>query len=257
MRTTNAHLREATMDLSTGAWRDALGLREGEAPRAVLLEGTWWERNAHALRLPKLEDVRELQFPGWMFGRYHGTDVVYVCAYGAPKAVEPVHVLEQVGVKLAIQIGSCGGLTRQVRTGDMVVPNAAIVGEGASPYYGVHDVALATPRWAQQATQRLAARGYTVVNGPHLTTSALFQQPPATVQAWNAAGYTSVDMETSAVYAAARSFGLDAVSLLYVWDELLDGRGFLATFSDEEVRRQQKANETTFDVALDLVEMIS
>ena len=243
------------MNLDGPAWRDALGVTEDEIPVAVILEGTWWEREAYAARTARLDDVRELAFPGWMFGRHGGAPLVYACAYGAPRAVEPVHVLGAIGTRLAIQIGSCGSLRSDVVTGDIVVPSRAEVGEGASAYYGTTDVALASPTWAGRAREAVRRRGIPVHDGHHLTTSALLRQPPETVTRWNAAGYSSVDMETSAVYAAAAAFGMDAVALLFVWDELLAGRGFLATFDEEETARQRRANEVTFDVALNLVEM--
>lgn len=237
------------------AWRDALGLGPDETPAAVILEGTWWEREAYAARTAKLDDVRELHFPGWMLGRHRGITLVYVCAYGAPRAVEPVHVLGRLGTRLAIQIGSCGGLQPGLATGDVVIPVTAEVGEGASPYYGTHDVATAAARWVDAAAAGVRAHGVAAHVGPHLTTSALFRQPPETVARWHAAGYLAVDMETSAVYSAAAAFGVEAVALLFVWDELLAGRGFLASFDDDETARQRRANEITFDVALDLVEM--
>ena len=245
------------MNLGPDAWREALGLRQDETPVAVILEGTWWEREAYAARSAKLADVRELAFPGWMLGRHRGLPLVYACAYGAPKAVEPVHVLAQVGTRLAIQIGSCGGLHPDLATGDLVVPSRAEIGEGASPAYGTSDVSLASRPWVERATAAAHARGVRVHDGHHLTTSALLQQPPETVARWHAAGYTSVDMETSAVYSVAAAFGIDAVALLFVWDELLAGRGFLADFDDDETARQRRANEITFDVALELVEMVA
>lgn len=242
------------MTLDPRAWRTALGLAEEETPVAVILEGTWWERRAYATRTPLLDDVRDLPFPGWTFGWHEGVPLVYVCAYGAPRAVEPVHVLATLGTRLAIQIGSCGSLRPDIRTGDLVVPSRAEIGEGASRYYGGIDVALASPEWVQRAGAGLRSRGFTVHDGHHLTTSALLAQPTDTVQRWHAAGYASVDMETSAVFTVASRFGIDAVSMLFAWDELLAGRGFLAEFDDDEVDRQRAANEATFTVALELVE---
>lgn len=233
-------------------WHDALGLTPDETPAAVILEGTWWERAAYANRTQHFNRKRELNFPGWILGTYDDVPIVYVCAYGAPKAVEPVHVLGTLGTRRAIQIGSCGSLQSQFRTGDVMVPSRAEIGEGASQYYGGHDVALPSKSLHGRANELLVASGATVHDGHHLTTSALFAQPPEVVQRWSDAGYGSVDMETSAVYTAASHFGMEAIAMLYVWDELLAGRGFLDTFTDEEQRRQRDANETTFAVALEL-----
>ena len=103
------------MNLSRDEWRRMLGLRPGEAPVGVVLEGTWWEERATAMRTALLDDVRHLEVPGYVFVRWHGVPLVYACAYGAPKAVEPVHLLGSVGARLAVQIGSCGSCSATYR----------------------------------------------------------------------------------------------------------------------------------------------
>ena len=242
------------MNLSRTEWRQALGLRAGEAPVGVVTEGTWWETRATAARTALLEQVRPLAFPGYHLGWWHDVPLVYACAYGAPRAVEPVHALGAVGARVAIQIGSCGALQSEVLTGDVVVPERAVIGEGASAYYGGFGLSVATPALVAAARKGLEARAMTVHQGLHLTTSALFAQPPQTVERWQRAGYLAVDMETSAVYSAASQMGMEAVSMVYAWDELLRGRDFLAPFDDAERTRQRAADEATFAVALELLE---
>ena len=231
-----------------------LGLRAGETPVGVVLEGTWWERRATAARAALLDDVRRLKMPGALFGRWRGVPLVYACAYGAPKAVEPVHALASIGARLAVQIGSCGALQPQVATGDVILPERAVIGEGASAYYGGFGLSVATPTLLTAARSGLERRGMRVHEGLHLTTSALFAQPPETIARWHRSGYLGVDMETSAVFSAAAALGMEAVSMLFAWDELLRGRSFLAAFTADEEARQRAANEATFATALELIE---
>lgn len=242
------------MNLSRDEWRRVLGLRTDESPVGVVLEGTWWEQRATAARTALLDDVRPLEVPGYVLGRWRGVPLVYACAYGAPKAVEPVHALGSVGARIAVQIGSCGGLQPTVATGDVVLPEQAVIGEGASAYYGGFGLSVATPSLVAAARAGLERRGMTVHQGLHLTTSALFAQPPEAVARWQRSGYLAVDMETSAVFSAAAAMGMEAVSMVYAWDELLRGRSFLAHFTDDEQARQRAANEATFATALELIE---
>jgi purine-nucleoside phosphorylase len=79
-------------------------------------------------------------------------------------------------------------------------------------------------------------------------------QPADAIARWRETGYLGVDMETSAVFSAARRMGMRAVSMVFVWDELLRGRTWLDPFPEEETRRQRDANAATFAVALDLLE---
>ena len=237
-----------------GDWCRALGLDPADVPGLVVLEGSWWQRERNALRLAALDDVRELAFPEYHLGRRptDGLPVLYSCVYGAPRAVEPVHVFGQLGTPMVVQIGSCGALQPEVRTGDVVLAETAAIGEGASQYYGGDGVSAAAPGLVDRAEAAFSSRGFRVHRGPHVTTSALFAQPPAQVAAWSQAGYLAVDMETSAVFSAARCFGMQAVSLLFVWDELLAGRSFLHPYTEVEQAAQARANAALMDVALEL-----
>jgi uridine phosphorylase len=236
-------------------WCQALGLDPEELPLLVVLEGSWWQRERTAQRLACLADVRELAFPEYHLGHRpsDGLNVLYSCIYGAPRVVEPIHVFGQLGAPTVVQIGSCGSLQSDVRTGDVVLAETATIGEGASQYYGGHGTSTATPELVDRAEAAFSARGFRVHRGCHVTTSALFAQPPDQVKAWSDAGHLAVDMETSAVFSAARAFGLPAVSLLFVWDELLAGRSFLHPYTDAERAAQARANAALMDVALELV----
>lgn len=232
-------------------WLRLLGLSEREVPRLLVLEGTWWRQRALDTRLPRLRDVRELGAPDLWHGWLGDVPVVYCPAYGAARAVEPVHILGTCGTPLVVQIGSCGGLQPGVRTGDVVVSEAATIGEGASRYYGGHGTAGPDPALVDRACSLLARRGVTVHRGPTVTTEALLAQPDPLVQAWADDGHLGVDLETSAVFSAAARFGMRAASLLFVWDEL-PGRPWTAAFSRQEQAAQDVASRTVWEVALAL-----
>ncbi len=235
----------------TGAdWRRALHLADDEVPELVVLEGTWWEAERTAERLAVLDDPRALPFPGWHVGRWHDCPVAYCTAYGAARAVEPVHVLAAAGAPRFVQIGSCGSLSRDVRTGEVVVPTEATIGEGASQYYGGVDVAHPDPALAGALAAAWAERGTTVHRGPHVTTSALLNQPPELVARWRAGGHLAVDMETSAVLSAAAWSGARAAATMFVWDELVHDRSWLDPFPPAERAAQRRAERALFEVAL-------
>ena len=240
------------MGLDRAGWLRAAGLAADEVPDRVILEGTWWSKERYPMRLAHLDDVRELTFPDMYWGRHRGEAVVFCCAYGAPRAVEPVHAFGAMGTGAVIQIGSCGALQPGMVTGDVMLPEPAVIGEGASQYYGGFDRSAPDAALVDAAAEAFAARGFRVHRGQHLTTSALFAQPRPRVEAWRDVGHLAVDMETSAVFSAATAFGMRAASLLFVWDELLNDRTWLDAFDENEVERQQRANEAIFEVALTL-----
>lgn len=233
-------------------WLSLLDLAEDDVPQLLVTEGTWWRERAREARLALLTDVRELGMPDlWWGRRADGVPVAWCPAYGAARAVEPVHVLGVCGTPVAVQVGSCGGLQPHLRTGDVLVPSRATIGEGASRYYGATGVAAADDGLVARAAQALRDRGHRVHTGPSVTTEALLAQPDALVREWAAAGHLGVDLETSAVLSAARAVGVRAASLLFVWDEL-PGRSWTDPFSPAEREAQLRAEAAVFEVALTL-----
>ena len=237
--------------LDGDGWRGLLGLAAEDVPRLLVLEGTWWRQRAERTRLPLLSDVRELGMPDLWWGRVEGVPVAWCPAYGAARAVEPVHVLGLCGTPAAVQVGSCGGLQPGVRTGDVVVSTAATIGEGASRYYGANGVSRPDPGLAGAAADAVRTRGVRVHRGPTVSTDALLAQPPELVAQWSRGGHLGVDMETSAVFSAAAAHGVRAASLLFVWDEL-PGRSWTDAFSPAEAAAQERAAQVVFEAALSL-----
>ena len=231
-------------------WLAVLGLAEDEVPQLLVLEGTWWRERAAAARLPLLTGARQTGMPDLWVGRVDGVPVAWCPAYGAPRAVEPVHVLGLCGTPTVVQIGSCGGLQPHVRTGDVVLSSRATIGEGASRHYGGSGASYPALELVQRAAG--AFGGLPIHIGPTVSTDALLQQPDDLVARWAAGGHLGVDMETSAVFSAAAAFGMRAVSMLFVWDEL-PGRSWTDAFTPDEQAAQARADAATFEVALGLL----
>jgi purine-nucleoside phosphorylase len=253
--------------LSAAGWLRCLRLSADEVPQLVVLEGTWWANDKAAERLGRLEGARELALPGLYHGWYAGVPVAFGFVYGAARAVEPVHIFGEIGsTPTVVLIGSCGGIAPLVSTGDVVLPEQAVIEESTSQHYrapaaaGLQATGETEP--AGQATgdagllDRAGAvldrQGITVHRGITVTTSALLTQHQAQVSAWASAGCLAVDLETSAVYSAAAQFGMTAAALLYCWDELSRGRSWLDTFTPAEAAAQRAADRATYTTALEI-----
>jgi len=120
----------AILDYPSIIWQEALDLSTDQIPQALILEGTWWRETATKNRLSQLSNVRELNFPDMFIGDYFGVSVVYCCAYGAARAVEPAHIFGQLGTPLLIQIGTCGTLDVNASTGTVVLPESCATRDG-------------------------------------------------------------------------------------------------------------------------------
>jgi len=69
-------------------------------------------------------------------GKYKGLDItVTSTGIGCPSAAIAVEELANLGAKVFIRIGTCGALRKGIKTGDLIIPFAAIRAEGTSKEY--------------------------------------------------------------------------------------------------------------------------
>lgn len=233
-------------------WWQVTGLAPDEVPEVVVLEGTWWRRDREAQRLRLLDDVRELDAPDWYWGTYHGHPVVYACMYGAARAVEPVVILGQLGTKVVVQIGSCGGIQPGARTGDLLIPDTVAIEEGVSRWYHARTAVSATPALVAAAIEAAERRGIRTLRGLSVTEDTLLGVRPTddSLERWRGAGYVGVDMETSAVFSAAQYMDMQRLSLIHIWDELAAGRRWSDPLPPEVDAYRRCTEEAMFEIAL-------
>lgn len=245
----------AILDYSAQIWREALDLPQDDEPVALILEGTWWRKDATRNRLALLDEVRELPFPEMYLGYWQGHKVAYCCAYGAARAVEPAHIFAQLGTRLLIQIGTCGSLDENAPTGMIVLPERCAARDGIAQAYGAGKTVTTDPQWLTRAEKLLGEAGAQTKRTYHLTWPSLFAQSAQMCDDWAEEGLASIDMETSAVTAVANHFGAGAIAMLTVWDVLFRGRTFLDPLDPAEQKLLKKSNEQVFITALQLAKV--
>ncbi|MFN8448157.1 MAG: hypothetical protein U0521_06115 [Anaerolineae bacterium] len=244
------------MDIGADEWLDAMKLSADDIPDAVIVEGSWWRQQRTDWRLGYLTDVRELEFPDIFWGRWKDSKIAFCCAYGAARTVEIIHLFGVLGTKLAIQIGTCGGLQAHLKPGDIILPEVVSCREGIAALYGAPDAVLGSAEWIDRAQALLQARGHTTYRGLHMTWSSLFAETAQMMEAWHRAGYLSVEMETATTFAVARHFDMAAVSMVVVWDELTRGRRFLDPLPPGGLEALNRANQSVYEAALALAEQV-
>lgn len=233
-------------------WMALLGLHEDEVPRLLVLEPTWWRRKALSARLQLLDDVRELGMPDLWLGWDGGVPVAFSTAYGASRAVEPVHALGRCGTPVVVQVGPCAALQNWVRHGDIVLPERATIGEGASQHYGGQDTAPANLGRVTRAASLVAAKGAHYHRGTIMTTSAALRQPPNVVQRWAATGHLAVDLTASAVFTAASAFSMRAAAVLWCREERGE-QPWSRSLREHTEPLEDESGALVFDVARSLV----
>jgi uridine phosphorylase len=135
-------------------------------------------------------------------------------------------VLERLialGAKAILALGWCGSLQRQVQVGSLVVPTAAVSGDGTSPHY-LPGGKQPTPHpgLCRLLQDRLQDTDLPVHCGPIWTTDAFYRETREQVSRHQAQGVLGVDLELAALLAVGQFRQVAVAGLLVVSDELAD-----------------------------------
>ncbi len=151
---------------------------------------------------------------------------------GGPSTAICIEELKMIGVDTLIRVGTCGGMAHDVKTGDVVIAQAAIRAEGTSREY----LPIEYPAVADfEVTAALAA---SAKNGEHpyhvgvvhCKDSFYGQHSPSRMpvadelqtkwQAWLRGGCLASEMETATLFTVSEVLGLRAGAVLRtVWNQ--------------------------------------
>jgi uridine phosphorylase len=142
---------------------------------------------------------------------------------GAPYAVMVLERLIALGAKVVLALGWCGSLQNHIKVGSLVVPSAAVSGDGTSRHY-LPGRTPPTPhpdliRLLQAQLQETEIPRYF---GPVWTTDAFYRETPEQVRHYQAQGVLGVELELAALFAVGQYRQVAVAGLLVVSDELAD-----------------------------------
>lgn len=142
-------------------------------------------------------------------------------AIGAPMAAITLEKLIALGAESIVLLGWCGAIAEDLRIGELLVPDAAVSGEGTSPHYPHAIPIKPDAKFSDELRRWLRDNGHGWRSGTVWSTDAVFREDRHTLADLRARrGVVAVDMEFSAlcVVAAFRRVAFSAV--LVVSDEL-------------------------------------
>lgn len=153
-------------------------------------------------------------------------DRVLVCpALGAPAAAMMVETLAESGVERILLAGSCGSLSAELDSGEILRVAEAVSACGTTAhYYPEQDRFPADPLLLAGLENNLHDAGLTTRAVTVVTTDAPYRETPEFVARAVSRGAQAVEMECAAVYSAARFRGVGAAAVLVVADRVLGGR---------------------------------
>lgn len=156
---------------------------------------------------------------------------------GSPNAATVMDLLSAIAPQAMLFLGKCGGLKRKNRLGDLVLPIAAIRGEGTSDDYLPPQVP-ALPAFALQRAVSTMIRdlGYDYWTGTVYTTNRrVWEHDDAFKKRLRAMRCMAIDMETATLFAAGFANRIPSGALLLVSDQPMIPEGVKTDISDARV----------------------
>lgn len=228
-----------------------IGAKPGDVAPSILLPGD--PLRAKFIAETFLEDAtcfNEVRGMLGFTGSYQGKRVsVMGTGMGIPShSIYVNELIREFGVKTLIRVGTCGALQEELVHGDVVLAMAASSDSHVNRlrFSGMDFAPVASFDLLLKAHEAAKAREASVRVGNILSSDTFYHDDPESWRVWAAFGVLVVEMETAGLYTLAAKYGVDALSILSVSDNLVSG-----------VRATSEQREKTFtqmvELALEIV----
>lgn len=202
-----------------------LRAEEGDYAPLVLLPGdpTRARRISERFDEGSVRTVNEHRGLLGFSGTYRGVAVsVQTTGMGTPSLSIVVEELIRLGAQRLVRVGTCGGIGRDLHTGDLVIATAATPLDGATrtyvrgePYAPAADFGL-----TRALVDAAAATGVDARIGPVASVDVFYNTEPDYASRWRERGILAFEMEASALFTLAARAGIRAGCILTVSDVL-------------------------------------
>ena len=156
---------------------------------------------------------------------------------GSPNAATVMDLLSAVAPKAVLFLGKCGGLKRKNQLGDLVLPIAAIRGEGTSNDYLLSEVpALPAFQLQRAVSTMIRDLGHDYWTGTVYTTNRRVWEHDAAFKKYlRKTRSMAIDMETATIFAAGFANHIPSGALLLVSDQPMIPEGVKTELSDRAI----------------------
>ena len=217
-------------------------------PDVILMP--WWQPQIFSLWVERIVTIS----PNILFEvEYRGRPISIVrSGIGAPQAGDTVLALGCTACERLLFAGSLGGLRPDLRIGDLVIPEVSLAGDGfcryLQPGFPKQDQFMERVRpdetlsaaLTRAAVELAAGSSAALHHGPVYCTDSILAQFSWLEAMVAQTGCIGIEMESAAVFKAARSVGIRAAALLSVSDVPVRGQTLFAGRSQAEKEHRQE-----------------
>jgi AMP nucleosidase len=159
---------------------------------------------------------------------------------GSPTAATVMDLLTAIEPEAVLFLGKCGGLKRRNKLGDLILPIAAIRGEGTSDDYFPEEVP-ALPAFALQKAISTTIREYEVdywTGTVYTTNRRVWEHDEAFKEYLKRVRAYAIDMETATIFMVGFANRIPTGALLLVSDQPMTPDGVKTEESDRKITAQ-------------------
>ena len=141
---------------------------------------------------------------------------------GGPYAAILLESLIAWSVREVVFFGWCGALSKDVKTGDVIIPDKALIDDGTSKNYTASNTSEAFPSDSIQTLIKSSCIKNKIKfhKGPVWSTDAIFRETKEKVAYFQKKNALAVEMEAAALFSAGCFRKIDVGCILVVSDEL-------------------------------------
>jgi len=169
---------------------------------------------------------------------------------GSPGAATIMDLLTAIEPQAVLFLGKCGGLKRRNKLGDLILPIAAIRGEGTSNDYFPPEVP-AMPAFALQKAISTTIRDYSVdywTGTVYTTNRRVWEHDEEFKEYLTKVRAYAIDMETATIFSVGFYNKIPTGALLLVSDQPMVPEGVKTEDSDKKVTSQYVENHLKIGV---------
>jgi len=181
-------------------------------------------------------EVRGLDKPMQMASSPDGITIINF-GIGSSNAALAMDLLGAVKPKAVLFLGKCGGLKKKTAVGDLILPIAAMRGEGTSDdYFDSKVPALPSFSLQKAVSEAITAAGLNYWTGTVYTTNRrVWEHDEEFKQYLTSVRAIAVDMETATIFIAGFANEIPKGALLLVSDQPMIPEGIKTADSDNKV----------------------
>jgi len=207
--------------------------KNNEVNKAVLLPGDIERADYIGTKFfnksKKITENREFH----IYNGFYENKPVAVCStgIGCMSAAVAIEELTNIGCKFFIRVGTCGSLSSQINTGDIIIVTGAIRGDGASKeYVSIEYPAVADYRTVNALRNRAKNEDTDYKLGIIRTHDAFYMESPFAfgdykkrISVWAEAGTLAIENESSILFVIGSLRKVQVGTILVVAGNLITG----------------------------------